>query len=188
MYVFEDVDAQTNIVHQRTTIVKASDSDIIEIKSESIDDSTTSVYQSENKKNGDLDLSYLFNILDGTLSQQDMVYCMTTNHIERLDKGFYRKGRFHAIIELKKCDKYQIQCIFEKIMKREILDSILDKISEDVYTPAEVIHHLLENKYNVELSDQEIIDDLIKSHDEFIQYIQKTSQISGLFPHKINRG
>ena len=185
IYVFEDIDAQTNIVHQRTTIIKSADK--LSVNSESIDESVSSVYQSENKKNDDLDLSYLFNILDGTLSQQDMVYIMTTNHLERLDKGFYRKGRFHAIIELKKCDRYQIQSIFEKIMKRSIDSDVLNKISEDTFTPAEVIHHLLENCHNDELSDKEIIDDLINSHDDFIEYIQKSSQQIGLFAHKIKK-
>ena len=165
--VFEDIDAQSDVVHKRVTIVNRSDENTI--KTEIFDESNLSVHSFENKKDDDLDLSFLLNTFDGTLSQHDMVYIITTNHIERIDPALYRKGRIHAIIQLKKCDRYQIGCIFEKIMKRKINDDVLEKILDDVFTPAEIIHHLLENINSFDLSDDEIFNNLltdITPHDD----------------------
>jgi broad-specificity NMP kinase len=169
LMVFEDIDAQTNVVHKRTIVVQKEckegyDTQII---SESLDESDLSVHSMDSKKNDDLDLSFFLNMLDGTLSQQDMVYVMTTNHLERLDPALYRKGRIHAMIHLKKCDQYQISCIFEKIFKKQIDSEVLAKIPEDVYTPAEVIQHFLENIHNIDMSDQEIIDGMAESQSEY---------------------
>lgn len=169
LMVFEDIDAQTDIVHKRTTIIKSTENgdSKIQVKTESLDEASMSVYGSENKRNDDLDLSFFLNNLDGTLSQQDMAYVMTTNHLERLDPALYRKGRIHAMIHLKKCDRYQIACIFEKIIKRQIRTDVLEKIPEDIYTPAEVIQHFLENIHNIDMTDQQIVDGIEESHIDF---------------------
>lgn len=155
--VFEDIDAQSDVVHKRVTIMTQSNNDTM---TEIFDESNLSVHNLENKKDDDLDLSFLLNTLDGTLSQNSMVYIMTTNHLERIDPALYRKGRIHAIIQLKKCDHYQIACIFEKIMKRKINREILKNMREDTYTPADIIHHFLENINNIHMSDEEIINNL----------------------------
>jgi hypothetical protein len=131
MMVFEDIDAQTNVVHAR-------------------------VNESNNKKDDDLDLAFFLNLLDGTIAHQEMVYCITTNHLERLDPALYRKGRINVMIHLKKCDHYQINCIFEKVLNRKLDSHILETIPEDTYTPAEVIHHLMENIHS-DITDEEII-------------------------------
>jgi chaperone BCS1 len=109
-------------------------------------------------KDDDLDLSYLLNVLDGTLSQQDMVYVITTNHLDKLDPALYRKGRINVIIDFKKCDHYQILCISEKIMKRKIDETVLAMIAENTYTPADIIQHLLENIHNNDMTDKEIME------------------------------
>ena len=107
--VFEDIDAQTNVVHKRN-IILSPDTMIQDpdkgnkVVTEIFDEGSLSYHSLENKKNDELDLSFLLNILDGTLSQHNMVYIMTTNHLERLDPALYRKGRIDAMIQLKKCD------------------------------------------------------------------------------------
>lgn len=108
----------------------------------------------------DLDLSYFLNILDGTISQKDMVVIMTTNHLEMLDPAIYRAGRMDLILNLKLCDHHQIREIYRRIIKREIDVNVLNKIPIDTYTPAKIIFHLI--KYiGSEMSDDEIMATLI---------------------------
>ena len=61
------------------------------------------------------------------------------------------------ILHLEKCDRHQVSCIFEKILKRKIDPDVLGKIVEDKFVPAAVIHHLLEMINCVDLSDEEIM-------------------------------
>lgn len=171
LMVFEDIDAQTDVVHKRTTMIRTETDgeQIIKIKTESLDEASLSVYGADNKKNDDLDLSFFLNNLDGTLSQQDMAYVMTTNHLEKLDPALYRKGRIHAMIHLKKCDRFQISCIFAKIFKKSIDEDVLEKIPENIYTPAEVIQHFLENIHNIDMTDQQIVNGLDETKNEFAE-------------------
>lgn len=98
--------------------------------------------------------------LIGTLTQDGTTFIVTTNHLNKLDPAFYRDGRFDVKIEMKKCDRYQIQKIYEKFIKRKLKDDILNKIPEDVYTPANIIFHLKDYILN-EYSDEEIIGSLL---------------------------
>jgi ATP-dependent 26S proteasome regulatory subunit len=148
MIVFEDIDAQTNIVHKRNV----NDNDCEENK--------MSMYNLNDIKDDNLDLSYLLNRLDGTLSQQETVFAMTTNHIDMLDPAIYRKGRINALIHLKMCNRYQIATIFEKIIKRKINSDILNRIEEDKYTPAEIIQHLIQMRLS-NITDYDIMKNFI---------------------------
>jgi ATP-dependent 26S proteasome regulatory subunit len=64
---------------------------------------------------------------------------MTTNHIDLLEPALYRSGRVDVCLEFKKCNLYQIECIFNRIIKHPIDKDILNAIPEDVYTPADII-------------------------------------------------
>jgi SpoVK/Ycf46/Vps4 family AAA+-type ATPase len=134
--VLEDIDAMTHIVHDRKEA-----------------DTSTRMIDMEND---DLSLSYLLNMLDGALCSDNTIFVITTNHKEKLDGALYRKGRIDIDIEFKKCDRYQFQCVYEKIIKRSIPDHILENIEEDVHTPAEVVAHLMQSMYG-QLSDSEIL-------------------------------
>jgi chaperone BCS1 len=170
MLVFEDIDAQTNIVHKRKNIVNLGDISLesisknnILIQESTFDESNLSMISVDSKKDDDLDLSYFLNVLDGTISQTNLVYAMTTNHIEQIDPAIYRHGRINVILHLTKCDHYQIACIFEKIMKKTLDENILKELPENVFTPAEIIHHLLEYRLMTDMSDQEIMENLMEN-------------------------
>jgi len=134
--VFEDIDAQTPIVHRR--VVSQSE----------IDNSETNVTSFVDGVDEKLNLAYFLNLLDGSLCAKDTMFIMTTNHIEKLDPAIYRHGRIDCRIELKPCDHYQIQKIYKTILKEEIDIAILHKIPEYKYTPSEIIYWLANCLYN----------------------------------------
>lgn len=113
--VFEDIDAMTNIVHERHK------------------DST----------NGKFTLEYFLNLLQGSLTRDGTIFIATTNHIEKLDPAFYRVGRFDIKIDMKLCDHYQIKAIYSKFVGKSIDPVVLNQIEVDKYSPAEIIFHLV---------------------------------------------
>jgi len=141
MIIFEDIDAH-GVVHDRGHKEK-------------------SFTNALNAKDDNLDISYILNILDGTLSREDSVVIMTTNHLEQLDPALYRSGRCDVVLRLKKCDRYQIQLIFKTIMKHQIDETVLERIPEDLYTPSKIIFGILPYIYRKNLTDAEIMDAFI---------------------------
>jgi SpoVK/Ycf46/Vps4 family AAA+-type ATPase len=135
--VFEDIDAMTTLVHNR------------------------SVNNFENE-NSLLTLEYFLNLLQGSLTRDGSIFIATTNHIEILDPAFYRVGRFDVKIHMKKADHFQIKNIYEKFVHRQIKPEILSQIKENTFTPAEIIFHLI-NYIDSDLDDLEIMSTFIKS-------------------------
>ncbi len=140
--IFEDIDEQTPIVHKRNSEVDVSVSQLLE------------------NANDNLDLSYLLNLLDGCLAQDETVFIMTSNHPEKLDPALYRTGRMDMQLHLGLCDHYQISEIYKGIRESDIDPEILNQIPENVFPPAEIIFHILRNiKRNI--PDDELMADFI---------------------------
>jgi ATP-dependent 26S proteasome regulatory subunit len=76
------------------------------------------------------------------LTYNDSIVIITTNYLNKLDPALYRAGRMDKLIEMKRCDRYQISKIFRRFIMREISNELLEKIPEDIYTPAEIIFHV----------------------------------------------
>jgi hypothetical protein len=138
MIILEDIDAMIDIVKKRDIIDTSNKNELL-----MLDDKLT--------------LEFMLNILDGTLCNDNNIFVITTNHKELLDPALYRKGRIDVDIEFKKCDHYQIKNIFNRIIKREIDNDILNKIETDKYTPAEIIFRCLECFYNKDSYDDKYI-------------------------------
>ena len=136
--VFEDIDVMTNIVHKRDV---------------NVDDNITNISQG----NDSLTFSYFLNLLDGTICSDNTIFALTTNHKENLDPALYRTGRIDVDIEFQKTDHYQIKNIFRRIIDRDLNDKILNKIPENIYTPADIIFHILPSVYTNNASDEEIM-------------------------------
>lgn len=128
--VMEDIDCMTDIVLQRD--------------------------ETHTEKNEELTLSHLLNILDGTLTREDMIFIATTNYIDKLDSALKRPGRFDISIHLSECDEYQLSVIYNKLLQKEISKESLDLLSTKSITPAKFIYGLipyigrLEDEYNEE--------------------------------------
>jgi ATPase family associated with various cellular activities (AAA) len=129
--VFEDIDCMTDVVKPRKS---RSEYEVLG------DDTLTSVVK---HTDGALSLSYFLNLLDGTLAADNMLFVMTTNHIENLDPALIRNGRVDVNIELRCCDRYQIASIYEKITKKPLEEEVLNDIEEFKYKPIDVITHVL---------------------------------------------
>lgn len=148
--VFEDLDCACNIVKPRQQQIN-------ENNPFSTDKLTNIVADSD-----ELSLSYLLNLLDGTLCAKNTMFIITTNHINHLDKALIRPGRCDITIELKECDKYQINRIWESVMEQKLDEKILNSIPEYKFTPAELIFHLIEYIYQDNVKPEEIFDALNK--------------------------
>jgi SpoVK/Ycf46/Vps4 family AAA+-type ATPase len=89
-------------------------------------------------------LSFLLNLLDGTLEANGRILVLTTNFPERIDRALIRPGRIDMIVKFKKCNRVVLQ---------EMVDSFYDKsveLPEDAsldykWSPAEVNQILFRN-------------------------------------------
>lgn len=140
MIVMEDIDAMTDIVHQRTSTTETCKS-------------ATELSKDFNKK---ITLEYLLNILQGSLTVDGLVFAVTTNHKEKLDKAFIRPGRFDICVDFKLCDHHQISTIYKKMMSRDIPEKLLERILENKYTPADIIFHVKNYIFSQDV-DEEIL-------------------------------
>jgi len=142
--VIEDIDAGLECVHKRKD--KFNEYGVNDIIS--------------NQKNK-LTLEYVLNILQGTLTMDNSVFIVTTNHIDHLDPAFYRDGRFDVKIELKLCDKYQIKSIYKRMIGKEIPDDVLNLIPENKFSPASIIYHVKNYIFNIDVEPMEIMEPFI---------------------------
>ena len=137
--VIEDIDAMTDIVLKRR-----------EPKALRVDQLISS-------DDSELSLEYLLNILQGTLTLDDSIFIVTTNHIDHLDPAFYRDGRFDVKIELKLADRHQIQTIYQKFLKRRISEALLQRIPENMYSPATIIYHVKDYIFAPDVGEEVIL-------------------------------
>lgn len=137
----EDFDAQSDVVHQR----------------EGNENNTKTVHDLMHSMNDDLTLDFILNLLDGTLTYDDSITIITTNHKNVFDKALMRRGRIDKMVEMKKCDHYQIKKMFKNFIGREIDDNILQQIKEDEFIPADIISELSLFYGKDEINDTEIM-------------------------------
>ncbi|SIP85810.1 putative AAA+ family ATPase [Pacmanvirus A23] len=129
VYIFEDVDAESKIIHQRT--------DEEEPNTEECKDPVNSaeeaykVMMKKYMKKEKLTLSGILNVLDGIIEINGSIIIMTTNHPEKLDEAFKRPGRITASIELKK----MLATEANKLVKGKFGKKI-EGIHDYVFTPA----------------------------------------------------
>jgi SpoVK/Ycf46/Vps4 family AAA+-type ATPase len=147
MYVIEDIDAMGDIVLKRD--FKKPEVHKKEIK---MDEFGNIIQEPEQNP---IDLSFLLNLLDGTLESEGRIIAITTNYPERIDRALIRPGRIDMIVHFKKCS---IKTLCEMVnnfydMKLEINDIILD----NKWTPAEINQILFRNFKNYEKALEELI-------------------------------
>ena len=110
-----------------------------------------------------LNLSFLLNVLDGTMAPENFIFVMTTNHIDKLDPALIRPGRMDINIELKKCDRYQLKCIYQDLYNKILSEELIQKFPEFTYIVAEVILHLFHNMYHKDIEQNELMAKFIKN-------------------------
>lgn len=140
--VAEDIDCVGTLVHKRNYNI---DTDYNLVK-----------FVDKNDTNSKLSLSYLLNLLQGTITPDNLIFIATTNCIDNIDPAFYRHGRFDIRLNMKLCDRYQINKIYNKLLNKDIEPSVLNKIVENKYTTAQVIF-TIKDYLTDNFTDEEIL-------------------------------
>jgi len=131
MYVIEDIDAMGETVLRR----EWKKPQVKEIKM----DDFGNIQDEENP----IDLSFLLNLLDGTLETSGRIIAISTNFPERIDRALIRPGRIDMIIHFKKCSPKILREMVKSFYDEEInvdFESLNEK-----WTPAEVNQILFRN-------------------------------------------
>lgn len=102
------------------------------------------------------DLSFLLNLLDGTLEANGRILIVTTNFPERLDRALIRPGRIDMILPFKKCNRAILREMASAFYEREI--SIPEDPTLDYkWSPAEVNQILFRNFTDPETAVKELL-------------------------------
>jgi len=100
--VLEDVDAMSNITHQRKDITTSQDNDENEDGKKKREEPRST-----------LTLSGLLNQIDGLHNNHGMILVMTTNHVDKLDEALIRDGRVDDKVFFGPCNEEQIYGMFK---------------------------------------------------------------------------
>ena len=165
--VFEDIDCIGDIVlareHKKNKNINNSSNDLLNIlktiKSVSNDsDSKTNSdskidFESESKydsdfksqplnlyKEEDLTLDDILDLWDGIRETPGRIMILSSNHYDKLDPALKRPGRIDVTLELSYTSRQIISEIYEHLFEEKIDISILEKVEDKFYTPAEIIN------------------------------------------------
>lgn len=125
IYVFEDIDAETDVVLRRND---SGDNNNEKLKINSIeknseDDAWEKFCKEYSKRK--LTLSGILNALDGVLELNGAIVIMTTNHIHKLDPALIRSGRVTMRINLKKMRKTEANELIYRFFNQTIQSTAL---------------------------------------------------------------
>ncbi len=147
LYVIEDIDAMGDTVIRRDWKTPAA------TKPKSDEDAWLDRVKEPEKET--IDLSFLLNLLDGTLEANGRVLVITTNYPERIDKALIRPGRIDMIVHFQKCSKAVLQEMVTSFYDKEVP---IDGEGLDMkWTPAEVNQILFRNFEDPEAAVDELI-------------------------------
>jgi SpoVK/Ycf46/Vps4 family AAA+-type ATPase len=104
-----------------------------------------------------IDLSFLLNLLDGTLEANGRILIITTNFPERIDKALIRPGRIDLIVNFKKCSVPIIQEMVNAFYDRTDLLVENNPILHEKWSPAEVNQILFRNFDTPEKALEELV-------------------------------
>jgi chaperone BCS1 len=119
LYVIEDIDAMGDAVLSREFKLP------VPKKEKSPEDAWAAAHKEEDEPEI-IDLSFLLNLLDGTLETSGRIIAISSNYPERIDKALIRPGRIDMIVHFKKCNREIL---------REMATNFYDREFEDWTTP-----------------------------------------------------
>lgn len=171
LYIIEDADAMGDVLLRREwknpTIKKRSPTD------EFLNPEDQDALEEP------IDLSFLLNLLDGTLESSGRILIVTSNFPERFDRALIRPGRIDMIVEFKKCS---IKIVKDMVVGfygntctlPSNVHELLQDIEEDKWTPAEVQQILFQN-FDDPLS---AINDLITTQPQRLAQTEETQVLA----------
>lgn len=159
LYIFEDIDAETDVVFKRSENETCSQPDFSVLKNTDIGEEKIDKLISSWKNK--LKLADLLNIFDGILELHDTIYIITTNHPDKLDPALIRPGRINMKIELKKMLKSEMMKMIsykyrnkETNQNLENFQHVFDFVKDYTWTPAQIEEFIYESDTIKILSDR----------------------------------
>ena len=138
LYLIEDIDAMGDAVLER----KWKKPEVPKEEKKKVGDPWMDREEEDAKE--PIDLSFLLNLLDGTLESSGRILCVSSNFPERIDRALIRPGRIDMIINFKKCN-----CEILKQMVSSFYDQEFEEWTNETldykWTPAEVNQILFRN-------------------------------------------
>jgi len=158
LYVFEEVDLQTDLVHRRKGMNENGDHEYSD-EEDSAEDASNSKkrkrvcpeceYEYNEKGGPSINMKDILEIMDGLREMEDRVMVITTNRRDILDPAMLRPGRMDIDLLLGRMDKFALNNISVAYFGKENgfgEDRILKSGLDDTLTGAEVSGCLLQAK------------------------------------------
>ena len=137
LYVIEDIDAMGDSVLRREWKKPTS---TVQDKPKKAGDPWMEMQDEDAKE--PIDLSFLLNLLDGTLESNGRILAISSNFPERIDRALIRPGRIDMIVHFKKCNR----AILDEMVSNFYDTDITGLVCEDYkWSPAEVNQILFRN-------------------------------------------
>jgi len=149
LYVIEDIDAMGDAVLER----KWKKPELPKEQKKSADPWMDSKEEEEFKE--PIDLSFLLNLLDGTLESSGRILVISSNFPERIDKALIRPGRIDMIVHFRKCNRDILQQMVNSFCDKEIEDWTTADLDYK-WSPAEVNQILFRNFGSPEKAIEEL--------------------------------
>ena len=134
LYVIEDIDAMGDVVLSREW-----KKPVVEEKKKEED-----MFGDRKDEKDTFDLSFLLNLLDGTLEANGRSIAFSSNYPERIDKALIRPGRVDMIVHFKRCSRAVLKEMVDSFYEQD-LEIPDDPTLDDKWTPAEAIRILFQN-------------------------------------------
>lgn len=151
LYVIEDIDAMGDVVLRREWKKPTAES----VAPKPTGDPFFDRDHGEEKET--LDLSFLLNLLDGTLEANGRILIITTNFPERIDRALIRPGRIDMIVDFKKCNLAIIREMIASFYEKDY--EIPDNPAMNYrWSPAEVNQILFRNFNDPEQAIRELFE------------------------------
>jgi SpoVK/Ycf46/Vps4 family AAA+-type ATPase len=145
LYVIEDIDAMGDAVLKREWKKPVA------VKK---DDLEPFMHKEEEKDA--LDLSFLLNLLDGTLEANGRILIITTNFPERIDRALIRPGRIDMIVHFQKCTLAVLNEMVASFYDKQVV--LEDANLDGKWTPAEVNQILFRNFEDPDAGIKELVE------------------------------
>jgi hypothetical protein len=135
LYVIEDIDAMGDVVLRREW-----KKPVVEEKKKEED----LFGDRKGEEKDTFDLSFLLNLLDGTLEANGRIIAFSSNYPERIDKALIRPGRVDMIVHFKNCTRSVLKEMVDSFYEQDV--EIPDVPSLDgKWSPAEAVRILFQN-------------------------------------------
>lgn len=100
----------------------------------------------DKSKDDKITLSFILNLIDGLRETPGRILIITSNDYESLDPALIRPGRIDLTLEMNNADVNTIQQMYKHYYNCSIPKNILDKLRDNVLSPAKIVNMRLQNE------------------------------------------